>query len=245
MGRRRRKRRWSNWLTVLIAIAVVWVIQESRFFIPKHIRPPKGVEPVSVEMKTTSYCHCRRCCSYKWLLFIPYQKTGPFAFRLKHVGITSSGAMTRPGTIAADTSIYPYGTIMHIPGYGYGRVEDTGGAIKGRQIDLYRPNHLFARKWGVRTKQVRVWLPAPPMPEEPPAAGVLASAPSSANASPVRCRGPRSSGKLAKIRPASEMSLISISIPACAVKARITGSQAWVASAGASSVYVYVILGTE
>ena len=53
-------------------------------------------------------------------MFIPYQKTGMFSFRFKQVGKTSSGAMSRPGTIAADTSIYPYGTVMYIPGYGYG-----------------------------------------------------------------------------------------------------------------------------
>jgi 3D (Asp-Asp-Asp) domain-containing protein len=71
--------------------------------------------------------------------------------------------MARPGTIAADTSIYPYGTVMYIPGYGYGRVEDTGGAVKGQHIDLYRPNHWFARHWGVQPKPVKVWLP----PEAP------------------------------------------------------------------------------
>ncbi len=47
---------------------------------------------------------------------------------------------------------------MHIPGYGYARVEDTGGAIKGQHIDLYRPNHWTARAWGVRKKRVKVWL---------------------------------------------------------------------------------------
>ncbi|RKX34013.1 MAG: hypothetical protein DRP64_20430 [Verrucomicrobia bacterium] len=157
MARKRKKQR--NWPKVLAVIAVVWLAQESRFYFPKHIRPPRGVKPTVVKMKTTSYCHCRRCCSYKWFLFIPYQKTGAFSFRLKQIGITSSGSMARPGTIATDTSIYPYGTIMHIPGYGYGRVEDTGGAIKGRHIDLYRPNHWFARHWGVQTKMVKVWLP--------------------------------------------------------------------------------------
>ena len=48
---------------------------------------------------------------------------------------------------------------MYIPGYGYGRVEDTGGAINGQHIDLYRPNHWFARHWGVKTTKVKIWLP--------------------------------------------------------------------------------------
>ena len=42
----------------------------------------------------------------------------------------ASGKMAKVGTIAADTSVYPFGTIMYIPGYGYGEVQDVGGAIK-------------------------------------------------------------------------------------------------------------------
>ena len=36
------------------------------------------------------------------------------------------GRRARLGTIAADTRRYPFGTIMYVPGYGYGRVEDRG-----------------------------------------------------------------------------------------------------------------------
>ena len=164
----RRRNRGSRLIRVLLGVGIIWLIQESRFYFPKRIRPPEGMNPVTMELKTTSYCHCHRCCSYNWLLFIPYQKSGLLNYRIKHVGITSSGAMTRPGTLAADTSIYPYGTVMYIPGYGYGRVEDTGGAIKGQHIDLYRPNHWFARHWGVRSKRVKIWLPEHSPVEEMP-----------------------------------------------------------------------------
>jgi len=144
MGRRRKKKKRVRWKIILLLIIAVVVVHEGRFCFPKHIRPPKGVEPVEIEFKTTSYCHCRKCCSYKWFLFLPYQKTGFLEFRRKHVGQTASGVMVAPGSIAADTNLFPFGTIMHIPGYGYGRVEDTGGAIKGKHIDLYRPNHWWA-----------------------------------------------------------------------------------------------------
>ena len=154
------KRTFRRGRTILIVLVLSWLVFEGRFYFPKVIRPPGNIEPVEVVMKTTAYCHCRKCCSYKWFLFLPYQKTGFASFRFKHVGITSSGTMVRPGTIAADTTIYPYGTVMYIPGYGYGRVEDTGGAVKGQHIDLYRPNHWFARRWGVQSKKVKVWLPA-------------------------------------------------------------------------------------
>ncbi|MDF7808441.1 3D domain-containing protein [Pontiellaceae bacterium B12219] len=162
MGRRKkkkRKKRFGHWKAVLLTAVCIWLIAEGRFYIPRFIRPPSGVQPITLNLKTTSYCHCGRCCSYNWLLVIPFQKVSPFGFRFKHVGKTSSGAMARPGTIAADTSVFPYGTVMFVPGYGYGVVQDTGGAVKGAHIDLYRPNHAWARWWGVRMKKVKIWLP--------------------------------------------------------------------------------------
>lgn len=53
------------------------------------------------------------------------------------------------GTIAADTKYYPFGTRMYVPGYGWGVVEDRGGAIKGKnRIDLYFDSHQEALQWG-------------------------------------------------------------------------------------------------
>ncbi len=55
-------------------------------------------------------------------------------------GITYSGVKVRRdlfSTIAADTSVFPIGSVLYIPGYGYGVVADIGGAIKGNKIDLY------------------------------------------------------------------------------------------------------------
>ena len=59
------------------------------------------------------------------------------------------------GTIAADTAYYPFGTRMYIPGYGWGMVEDRGGAIKGpTRIDLYYDSHQDALIWGRRKLKV-------------------------------------------------------------------------------------------
>ncbi|XP_024533541.1 uncharacterized protein LOC9636806 [Selaginella moellendorffii] len=66
----------------------------------------------------------------------------------------------RHGTIAADTNYYPFGTRMFVPGYGWGKVEDRGGAIKGpARIDLYHQSHNEAIHWGRRKLQVLVVLP--------------------------------------------------------------------------------------
>lgn len=66
----------------------------------------------------------------------------------------------RHGTIAADTKFYPFGTLMYVPGYGWGKVEDRGGAIVGpTRIDLYYRSHAEALNWGRRKLQVKIILP--------------------------------------------------------------------------------------
>ncbi len=74
-------------------------------------------------------------------------------------GETASGTKAKPGTIAADTSVFPFGTRMRIPGYGDGVVEDRGGAIEGGKIDLFFKSHKEALEWGRQTVTVEVRYP--------------------------------------------------------------------------------------
>uniref|UniRef100_A0A7S0RKT7 3D domain-containing protein n=1 Tax=Pyramimonas obovata TaxID=1411642 RepID=A0A7S0RKT7_9CHLO len=68
----------------------------------------------------------------------------------------------RDGTIAADTTVYPFGTRMYIQHWGWGVVEDRGGAIKGQsRVDLYHYDHQKALKWGRRKTVVQVVRKAP------------------------------------------------------------------------------------
>lgn len=75
-------------------------------------------------------------------------------------GITFSGVKVRQGvlsTIAADPKVFALGTIIYIPGYGYGIVADTGSAIKGKKIDLYfETKDQIYKEWGKRTVNVFV-----------------------------------------------------------------------------------------
>jgi len=87
--------------------------------------------------------------------------SGPHRGRPKAVGITASGTKAGPGTVAADPKLLPFGTIVYVPGYGYGRVEDTGGAIKGHRLDLYYHRHCDALRWGRRRVRVHVWRTTP------------------------------------------------------------------------------------
>ena len=86
-----------------------------------------------------------------------YVASGPNKGKRKKVGITSSGVRARMGTIAADIRHYPYGTVMIIPGYGKGVVQDTGSAIKGpARIDVYFKTRKKALKWGRQTLMIKI-----------------------------------------------------------------------------------------
>lgn len=64
----------------------------------------------------------------------------------------------RKGTIAADTAFYPFGTRMYVPGYGWGIVEDRGGAIKGTdRIDVFFRSHRDTLRWGRRQVTVCIY----------------------------------------------------------------------------------------
>lgn len=49
---------------------------------------------------------------------------------------TASGQKLRKGLVAVDTRYIPLGTRLYIPGYGEAIAADTGGAVRGRIIDL-------------------------------------------------------------------------------------------------------------
>ena len=125
------------------------------------ICPPRGVKPQTLIIQTTGYCACGKCCGWKRSLIPPFRpvySSGPNKGKPKKVGITASGTHAKKGTIAADTRFYPFGTVMDIPGYGIGCVEDTGGAIKGpARIDLFFNSHKEALQWGRRRLSVWVW----------------------------------------------------------------------------------------
>lgn len=75
-------------------------------------------------------------------------------------GITYAGVDVRRdvySTIAADLNTYPLGTILYVPGYGYGVVTDIGSAIQGNKIDLYYETvDDVYNEWGKQTIDVYV-----------------------------------------------------------------------------------------
>ena len=95
---------------------------------------PATTSAQTIKVVATAYCSCSRCCG-------------------KSNGITASGAKASWGTIAADTSRFPFGTQFLISGFGdkVFTVQDRGGAIKGTKIDIWFPTHEEALRFGRRT----------------------------------------------------------------------------------------------
>jgi 3D (Asp-Asp-Asp) domain-containing protein len=88
-----------------------------------------------------------------------YESTGKHPEHPQY-GITYSGVKVRRdlySTIAADKNVFPLGTVLYIPNYGYGVVADTGSAIKGNKIDLYFETvEDVYRLWGKQKLEVYV-----------------------------------------------------------------------------------------
>lgn len=97
------------------------------------------------EFTATAYCACKLCCGKT--------EDNPA------YGITASGTTVKEGrTIAVDPDIIPLGSTVWINGVEY-IAEDTGGAIKGKKVDIYFTDHQAALEYGVRTVQVEVLKP--------------------------------------------------------------------------------------
>ena len=122
-----------------------------RFEFPLPTEAEKG------DVLVTAYCNCGECCGWEFSLLgfgPPIYTYGPQKGQRKKVGVTARGTVARLGTVAADPKVYPFGTRLQIPGYGTGVVEDVGGAITGRHIDVWMPSHETALRWGRRNLKV-------------------------------------------------------------------------------------------
>ena len=74
-------------------------------------------------------------------------------------GRTASGARVRRGVIAADRRVLPLGTRVRLEAGGYSGeyvVADTGGAVRGRLIDIWVPTTREAMRFGRRAVKLTI-----------------------------------------------------------------------------------------
>ena len=72
-------------------------------------------------------------------------------------GRTAMGSGVRRGIVAADPRVLPLGSRIHVNAGSYSgayTVADTGGAVKGRKLDIWMPNCVEAVRFGRRSVSV-------------------------------------------------------------------------------------------
>ncbi|HKX66306.1 MAG TPA: 3D domain-containing protein [Intrasporangium sp.] len=70
-------------------------------------------------------------------------------------GVTASGRPSSRETVSVDPRVVPLGTRLVIDEVGPRVAADTGGAIKGRRLDIWEPSVAACTRFGRR--QLRVW----------------------------------------------------------------------------------------
>ena len=70
-------------------------------------------------------------------------------------GITASGMPSSRETVSVDPRVVPLGMRLVIDKVGTRVAADTGGAIKGRRLDIWEPSAAACTRFG--RKQLRVW----------------------------------------------------------------------------------------
>jgi 3D (Asp-Asp-Asp) domain-containing protein len=70
-------------------------------------------------------------------------------------GVTASGRPSSREIVSVDPRVVPLGTRLVIDKVGARVAADTGGAIKGRRLDIWEPSVAACTKFGRR--QLRVW----------------------------------------------------------------------------------------
>jgi 3D (Asp-Asp-Asp) domain-containing protein len=73
-------------------------------------------------------------------------------------GVTASGRASSRETVSVDPRVVPLGTRLVIDTVGPRVAADTGGAIRGRRLDIWEPSVAACTRFGRR--QLRVWRAA-------------------------------------------------------------------------------------
>ncbi|MBL4950914.1 3D domain-containing protein [Neobacillus sp. OS1-32] len=75
-------------------------------------------------------------------------------------GITATGLNLRKNpklkVISVDPRLIKLGTKVYVEGYGYAVAADTGGAMRGKKIDVFIPSKKKALQWGRKTVKVKI-----------------------------------------------------------------------------------------
>lgn len=119
---------------------------------------PAGIVNGDSNSPSTSYDRKRKLGEFTITAYTAGYESTQKKKGQKGYGITATGTKVTEGrTIAADWGVLPPGTVVQIDGLpGTYTVEDKGGAVDGKHIDLFVQDLGRARKWGRQKREVTV-----------------------------------------------------------------------------------------
>jgi len=129
----------------------------SRTLVSKKItRKPQDEETIGGIRVRMARALPSRSGAYRRLQSIMMVATGYSPYEGSSTGRCATGMRAGYGVVAVDPRVIPLGTRLYIEGYGYAVAGDTGGAIKGRRVDLGHTTYREASDVG--RQRVRVWI---------------------------------------------------------------------------------------
>jgi 3D (Asp-Asp-Asp) domain-containing protein len=113
-------------------------------------------KPAAKKAKTTS----SKSSKLKVVKTITVTATAYTANCKRCSGITATGINLKKHpnlkVISVDPKVIKLGTKVYVEGYGYAIAGDTGGAMRGKKIDIFVPSYKKAIQWGRKTVKVKI-----------------------------------------------------------------------------------------
>ncbi|MBV9848966.1 MAG: G5 domain-containing protein [Armatimonadetes bacterium] len=125
----------------------------------KVTRPPVDQETLGGIRTRMARALPSRSGTYNRLRGYTMTATGYSPYEGSSTGRCATGMRAGYGVVAVDPRVIRLGSRLYVEGYGYAVAGDTGGAIKGRRIDLGHTTYHEASAVGRR--RVKVWVLAP------------------------------------------------------------------------------------
>jgi 3D (Asp-Asp-Asp) domain-containing protein len=138
-----RRRLWAPAVALLGVVAGGVLLVACRAAVPPPASPPDATRPAPSRVPTTT----AGARGVELGIFEVSCHTGK--------GVTASGRPSSRETVSVDPGVVPLGTRLVIDKVGPRVAADTGGAIKGRRLDIWEPSAAACIQFGRR--QLRVW----------------------------------------------------------------------------------------
>ena len=138
--------KYQKLLLILFAIIMTLVYSYLIYIGVSYYQEQKEVEPLDTIEQELTYLGKHVVTFYCSNVCMPNKPC-----------LTATSVTPTPGrTVAVDPKQIPLGSKIHVEGFGYLIAEDTGGAIKGKKLDIYTATCAEARKLAVKVLEVHL-----------------------------------------------------------------------------------------